>query len=50
MSLDKEETAERFTEMDVDRDGFVTWQEYLIEAFGDGEASLEVCQSNPAYL
>uniref|UniRef100_A0A915BG54 Reticulocalbin-3 n=1 Tax=Parascaris univalens TaxID=6257 RepID=A0A915BG54_PARUN len=41
MSLDKEETAERFTEMDVDRDGFVTWQEYLIEAFGDGEAPVE---------
>ncbi|VDM40819.1 unnamed protein product [Toxocara canis] len=41
ISLDKEETAERFAEMDVDRDGFVTWQEYLTEAFGDGEAPVE---------
>ncbi|VDK45622.1 unnamed protein product [Anisakis simplex] len=41
ISLDREETTERFTEMDVNRDGFVTWDEYLTEAFGDGELPLE---------
>uniref|UniRef100_A0A7E5A1Q9 Reticulocalbin-3 n=1 Tax=Panagrellus redivivus TaxID=6233 RepID=A0A7E5A1Q9_PANRE len=37
-NLDKEENDERFMEMDADKDGFVTWQEYIAEAFyGAGE-------------
>ncbi|CAD5209377.1 unnamed protein product [Bursaphelenchus xylophilus] len=34
LSLDEEETRERFEEIDQDHDGKVTWQEYIHEAFG----------------
>jgi len=34
ISLDREETDERFDEMDTDKDGIVSWGEYMQEAFG----------------
>ncbi|CAD5206514.1 unnamed protein product [Bursaphelenchus okinawaensis] len=34
MSLDEEETRERFEEVDQDHNGKVTWKEYVTEAFG----------------
>ena len=34
ISLDKEETDERFEEIDTDRDGQITWKEYLQDSFG----------------
>lgn len=35
--LDREETDERFDEIDEDRDGFVTFHEYVKEAFGEDD-------------
>ncbi|MFH4975930.1 hypothetical protein AB6A40_002639 [Gnathostoma spinigerum] len=33
LSLDDEETKERFEELDNDRDNFVSWKEYITDAF-----------------
>lgn len=35
--LDKEETDERFDEMDENNDQLITWTEYKNDAFGDDE-------------
>lgn len=42
ISLDLEESYERFQEIDADRDNFVTWGEYVKEAFGDIDPADEV--------
>ncbi|CAD6189820.1 unnamed protein product [Caenorhabditis auriculariae] len=38
-SLDEEETKERMREIDVDGDGFITWNEYLEDSFPDSDIS-----------
>lgn len=35
--LDKEETDERFDEIDENKDDLITWDEYKKDAFGDDE-------------
>lgn len=42
LSVDKEETDERFVEMDSNRDGFITWEEYIGDAYGDLSGSYAV--------
>ncbi|KAL7071023.1 hypothetical protein ACQ4LE_009976 [Meloidogyne hapla] len=34
VNVDKEETKERFDDIDTDKDGLITWAEYTQEAFG----------------
>lgn len=42
ISLDKEESDERFEEMDKDGSSGVTWKEYIAEGFGDIDEN-QVC-------
>uniref|UniRef100_A0A183BU04 Reticulocalbin-3 n=1 Tax=Globodera pallida TaxID=36090 RepID=A0A183BU04_GLOPA len=41
MTLDQEETKERFDEIDEDKDGVITWTEYTQEAFGVSDSGDE---------
>ncbi|KAE9548993.1 hypothetical protein FO519_007797 [Halicephalobus sp. NKZ332] len=47
-NLDKEENDERFLEMDTNRDGQVTWEEYIQEAFygASEEGKIDVSKMN----
>ncbi|KAL3115537.1 hypothetical protein niasHT_018170 [Heterodera trifolii] len=49
MTLDQEETKERFDEIDEDKDGVITWAEYTQEAFGvsDSEGDPQKLLTDP---
>jgi hypothetical protein len=48
LSLDQEETKERFDEIDANKDGIVIWAEYIQEAFGvNPEDEAEKILSDP---
>jgi Ca2+-binding EF-hand superfamily protein len=40
-NLDQEELHERFAEIDLNKDHFVSWEEYKSDAFGDNDAELD---------
>uniref|UniRef100_A0A914CKF2 Reticulocalbin-3 n=1 Tax=Acrobeloides nanus TaxID=290746 RepID=A0A914CKF2_9BILA len=47
LSLDKEETDERFDEIDINKDKTITWAEYVQEVFGNGADANEKLITDP---